>query len=69
MRAMVLLIATIGVVLPLTARAAPALPNDRAAAVSSPNFVLVDRRCGPGARWVRSGYARGKWRPGHCSRW
>jgi hypothetical protein len=67
MRSMVLLIATVVVLLPLTARAAPAVPN-RTEAASTGNIVLVDRRCGPGARWVRSGYARGKWRSAHCAR-
>ena len=66
MRSITLLI-TLGVlVVPLTAAAAPAAPN-KAEAASAGNIVLVDRRCGPGARWVRSGYAKhAKWRPGHC---
>ena len=66
MRSIALLIAVGVLVVPLTAWAAPALPN-RAEAVSASNIVLVDRRCGPDAHWVRPGYAKhGKWRPGHC---
>ena len=66
MRSIAMLVATIVILLPLGARAAPALPN-RAEAASASNIVLVDHRCGPGARWVRQGYAKhAKWRPGHC---
>jgi len=66
MRSIALMVATIVVLLPLTARDAPALPNKTEAASTS-NIVLVDRRCGPGSHWVRSGYAKhGKWRPAHC---
>ncbi len=69
MRSIALLIAVVGVAVPMVAPAAPALPN-RTEAVSAHNIVLVDRRCGPGGHWIRSGYAtNGKWRPAHCVSW
>jgi hypothetical protein len=69
MRSIALLIAVVGVAVPMVARAAPALPN-RTEAASAPNIVLVDRRCGQGGHWIRSGYAKhGKWRDAHCAWW
>jgi hypothetical protein len=69
MRSIALLIAVVGVAVPMVSGAAPALPN-RAEAVSAPNIVLVDRRCGPGGHWIRSGYEKhGKWRAAHCAWW
>ena len=69
MRSTMLLIAAFGVSFPLMAWAAPELPN-RTNAASPRNIVLVDRRCGPGAHWIRGGYGRhGKWRAPHCAQW
>ena len=69
MRSIALLIAAVGVAVPVVAWAAPTLPN-RTGVVSTHDIVLVDRRCGPGGHWIRSGYAtHGKWRPAHCAQW
>jgi hypothetical protein len=67
MRSVALLIAVVGVAVPIVAWAAPTLPN-RTEAVSARDIVLVDRRCGPGGHWIRSGYGKhGKWRSAHCT--
>ena len=63
---LVLSIAALSAILFLPAASAAPMPDRAGVAASSP-IVQISHGCGPGYRWVRSGYAKhGKYRPGHC---